>query len=99
LQLAETGGAEEVTLTVNQIAAHNHPMLASTNPGISSNAQGNAISSSPSILLYIEGQSPDTNLSASVVGPVGGSQPHTNFQPYLCVNYIISLFGIFPSQT
>lgn len=97
--LAETGGAEEITLTVNQIAAHSHPMLASNNPGVSSNAQSNIICSSPSILLYIEGQSPDTNLSPSVVSSVGGSQPHTNFQPYLCVDFIISLFGIFPSPT
>ena len=97
--LAETGGVEEVTLTVNQIAAHSHPFLASNNPGVASNAQSNDICSSPSILLYIEGQSPDTNLSPSVVSSVGGSQPHTNFQPYLCVDFIISLFGIFPSPT
>lgn len=97
--LAETGGVEEVTLTVSQIPAHSHPMLASTNAGTSSNAQSNIICSSPSILLYIEGQSPDTNLSPTVVSSVGGSQPHTNFQPYLCVNFIISLFGIFPSPT
>jgi microcystin-dependent protein len=96
---AETGGAEEITLTVSQIAAHTHPMLASTNPGVSLNAQNDIICSSPSILLYIEGQSPDTNLSPQVVGPVGGSQPHTNFQPYLCVDFIISLYGIFPSPT
>jgi microcystin-dependent protein len=94
--LAQAGGAEEVTLTVDQIAAHSHPLTASTSSGVSSNAQGNTLSSSPSILLYIEGQAPDTNLNASVVGAVGGSQPHTNFQPYLCVNYIISLFGIYP---
>jgi microcystin-dependent protein len=97
--LAETGGAEEITLTVNQIAAHAHPLLASTSPGNASNAQNNDICSSPSLLLYVEGQSPDTNLNASVVGSVGGSQPHTNFQPYLCVDFIISLFGIFPSPT
>jgi microcystin-dependent protein len=97
--LAETGGAEEITLTVNQIPAHSHPMLASTNPGTLSNAQNNIICSSPSINLYIEGQAPDTNLNAQAVSPVGGSQPHTNFQPYLCVDFIISLFGIFPSPT
>jgi microcystin-dependent protein len=97
--LAETGGAEEITLTVNQIAAHGHPLQASTNPGVASNAQNGVLSSSPSILLYIEGQAPDTNLNAAVVSPVGGSQPHTNFQPYLCVDFIISLFGIFPSPT
>ena len=99
LVLGQTGGAEEVTLTVNQIPAHSHPFLASTSPGTTSNAGNNALSSSPSILLYIEGQSPDTDLGSSVVTSVGGSQPHTNFQPYLCVDFIISLFGIFPSQT
>ena len=41
----------------------------------------------------------DTNLSPQAVSSIGGSQPHTNFQPYLCVNFIISLFGIFPSPT
>ena len=97
--MAQTGGVEEVTLTVNQIPAHSHPLLASTSSGTSSNAQTNTICSSPSILLYLEGQAPDTNLSPSVVSPVGGSQPHTNLQPYLCINYIISLYGIFPSPT
>jgi microcystin-dependent protein len=97
--LAETGGVEEVTLTVNQIAAHTHPMQASVNPGLSPNAAGNALSSSPSILLYIEGQAPDSNMASAVVGSVGGGQPHTNFQPYLCVDFIISLFGLFPQQT
>jgi microcystin-dependent protein len=42
---------------------------------------------------------PQVNLSPSAVSSVGGSQPHTNFQPYLCVDFIISLFGIFPSPT
>jgi microcystin-dependent protein len=97
--LGETGGAEEITLTVNQMAAHTHPLLASTNTGTASNAQGNDVCSSPSLLLYIEGQSPDTNLNQSIVGMVGGSQPHTNFQPYLCVDFIISLYGIYPSPT
>ena len=50
------------------------------------------------ITPYIN-QPPDDNMNAGVVAPVGGSQPHTNFQPYLCVDFIISLFGIFPSPT
>jgi microcystin-dependent protein len=99
VNLAETGGVEEVTLTVNQIPAHGHPFLASGSAGTSSNAQANVICSSPSIDLYLEGQAPDVSLNAAVVAGVGGSQPHTNFQPYLCVDFIISLFGIFPSQT
>ena len=48
--------------------------------------------------FYIEDQ-PTTNMAATAITTVGGSQPHTNFQPYLCVNYILSLFGIFPSPT
>jgi microcystin-dependent protein len=42
---------------------------------------------------------PQTNLAPQNVLSVGGSQPHDNFQPYLCINFIISLFGIFPSPT
>jgi microcystin-dependent protein len=42
---------------------------------------------------------PTGNLGASSVASIGGSQPHSNFQPYLCVDFIISLFGIFPSPT
>jgi microcystin-dependent protein len=38
-------------------------------------------------------------MSPQAIGPTGGSQPHSNLQPYLCVNFIISLFGLFPSQT
>jgi microcystin-dependent protein len=41
---------------------------------------------------------PDTSLNSNTMTPVGGSQPHDNFQPYLCINFIISLFGIFPHQ-
>jgi microcystin-dependent protein len=97
-QIGEQAGVESVTLTAQQIPVHTHPFLASTNPGVSSNASGKTLSSSPSIFMYIEGQSPDTSL-APVVGAVGGSQPHDNFQPYLCIDFIISLFGVFPSPT
>ena len=47
--------------------------------------------------IYIQDVT-DTNMSPNAVGPDGGSQPHDNFQPYLCVDFVISLFGIFPSQ-
>src|SRR5215207_8706798 len=96
--LAETGGAEEITLTVNQIAAHSHPLLASTDAGSNSNPTNNVTANSASIDLYIE-DAASANLNLSAVTSVGGSQPHTNFQPYLCVDFIISLFGIFPSPT
>ena len=96
--LGEEIGVETVTLSNQQMPVHTHPMQASTSPGIAANAQDNIICSSPSINLYIEGQGPDTTLNSGVVAPVGGSQPHDNMQPYLCINFIISLFGIFPHQ-
>lgn len=97
--LAETGGAEEITLTVNQIAAHNHPMLASINVGQDTSPADKVVAQiGGGALPYIQ-DSTDTAMNSQAVTPVGGSQPHTNFQPYLCVSFIISLFGIFPSPT
>jgi microcystin-dependent protein len=96
--LAETGGVESVTLTTNQIPIHSHPLLASGNAGDQINLQNNLTSNSNGALLYIE-DPPSVNMNAACITSVGGSQPHTNFQPYLCINFIISLFGIFPSPT
>jgi microcystin-dependent protein len=95
--LAETGGVEEVTLTINQIPAHSHPMLGASGNGSQSNPKNNVLASSTLVKLY-SGESADTAMSASSITSIGGNQPHTNFQPYLCLNFIISLFGIFPSQ-
>jgi microcystin-dependent protein len=98
--LAETGGVEEVTLTVSQIPAHSHPYLATTAAAASATPAANVVAA-----LGIAGDeiyfplAPATALSPNSIGSTGGSQPHTNFQPYLCVDFIISLFGIFPSQT
>ena len=96
--LAETGGAEEITLTVNQIAAHSHPLLASAGPAGSNTPVGNLPAETTAISLYLE-DAANANLSPAAINSTGGSQPHTNFQPYLCVDFIISLFGIFPSPT
>lgn len=96
--LAETGGAEEITLTVAQIPSHTHPFVASTNVCQDTSPKGKVLGQASSGLIYIQ-DTPDTSLSNQAMTSVGGSQPHTNFQPYLCVDFIISLFGIFPSQT
>jgi microcystin-dependent protein len=97
--LAETGGAEEVTLTVQQIPIHNHAFICSTAAGAQNAPSQQVLAASPSVKMFIQ-DTPDSNLSpANTVTPVGGSQPHTNFQPYLCVDFIISLFGIFPAPS
>jgi microcystin-dependent protein len=98
--LAQSGGVETVTLTVSQIPAHTHPFLASANLA-SGNSPGNqlpAITQASTITPYGT-DAPLVQLSSNAVGAAGGSQPHDNFQPYLCIDFIISLFGIFPSQT
>ena len=96
--LAETGGAEEITLTVNQIPSHGHPFLASGVSGSATDTSNSHPAHSLNVTPYINAN-PDASMKATVVQPVGGSQPHTNFQPYLCIDFIISLFGIFPSPT
>jgi len=93
--LAQIGGVETVTLTTSQIPAHSHTVLATTNSNTASLPNGGFLASGPDIYdLNIGG----TSTMAPAISPVGGSQPHDNFQPYLCVDFIISLFGIFPSQ-
>jgi len=99
LGFAETGGAEEITLTVNQISAHSHPFVTvGSATGNQISPAGNLPAQSYNVVPYING-SPTGNFNAGSITSVGGIQPHTNFQPYLCVDFIISLFGIFPSPT
>jgi len=99
--LAETGGAESITLTVQQIPAHPHPVMATTTNQTAS--PSNAILAQPlsnqAGTAIFTANIPATALLPATVGAAGGTQPHDNFQPYLCVDFIISLFGIFTSQT
>jgi microcystin-dependent protein len=96
--LGEQAGTESVTLTVNQIPNHNHPFLATTNNGAQASPASTVAAQGPQIQLYIE-DATDTNLAPAALAAAGGNQPHSNLQPYLAINYIISLFGIYPSQT
>ena len=92
--LAQTGGTEEITLALNQIPAHGHQFFASADAPTLSNP-GNNVLGQGAAKFYRSG-APTVQLSSEVIDSAGASQPHTNFQPYLCVNYIISLFGLFP---
>jgi microcystin-dependent protein len=95
-QIGEMAGTEQETLTVQQIPAHSHPPLGTNNPATQTTPGGamfaQSVSQNYSFLSPI-------NISPQVIGPNGGSQPHENTQPFLCINFIISLFGVFPSQT
>jgi microcystin-dependent protein len=95
-QLGESAGVESVTLTTQQIPAHSHQPLA-TNAPTSNDPAGRAWASSPA-RQFVTGVTPDVDM-VPAIGVNGGSQPHENMQPFLVVTFIISLFGIFPSQT
>ena len=92
----QTVGVETVTLTTNQIPSHTHLMPA--NSAAPNSGQPNGMFGSGGTLTpYGSGGSP-SSLAVASVSLVGGSQPHDNRQPYLALNWIISLFGIYPSQ-
>lgn len=96
--LAETGGVEQVTLTVQQIPSHTHALTANTATGNQQPPTGQLFAQTAPIQMYIQ-DTPDADMSTQMIASTGGNQPHENFQPYLCVSFIISLYGIFPSQT
>jgi len=98
-QIGESGGAEEITLTSAQMPSHNHPLLATSDSASASGPGGNVLAvTNASKRVYSANLTP-VSLAPQSGGATGGSQPHANFQPYLCVDFIISLFGIFPSPT
>lgn len=97
-QIGEMAGTEQETLTTQQIPNHTHPFTVSSTTAVPTNPQGNCYAQSTQATLYID-DVPNVQMAPSSIGPAGGSQPHENTQPFLCINFIISLFGVFPSQT
>ena len=96
-QIGEMAGTEQETLTTQQIPSHTHPWLASSATA-GSNVPTGTVPAVAQGDLYAT-QFTSTPMSGNAVGVAGGSQPHENTQPFLCINFIISLYGIFPSQT
>jgi microcystin-dependent protein len=97
--LAETGGSEDATLTPQQIPAHGHALFASTNPAEpTAGPNGSLVADAVDVTLY-SAAAPTVAMNANAVTIQGAGEPHDNMAPYLCVNFIISLFGIFPSPT
>jgi microcystin-dependent protein len=105
--LGETGGVENVTLSALQMPAHNHAVTLGMNikngAGNSRSGGGNVLANEAAgVTAMYSNASPDTTLSSGAlsgtVGTAGGSQPTPILQPYLALNYIIALYGIFPSR-
>jgi microcystin-dependent protein len=92
--LGELGGETAHTLNISELPAHNHvPVGSSAAPTLPS-AAGNLWSPSPG--LY--NSTPNSAMNPACITPTGGSQPHENMSPYLVLNFVIALQGIFPSQ-
>ena len=95
--LGQMAGSETVTVTTQQLPIHTHPMAASKDAANQITGANGVLASPVSLATYFNA-SPDTPLNAAAVAMSGGNQPHENMQPYLVINFIISLFGIYPTQ-
>ena len=93
----EALGTEAHPLALTEIPNHSHPLGASAGNGTSDAVAGGVLASSPAGIPQYGGNS-DTTLAVDTVGLAGGNQPHNNMQPYLVVNFIIALQGVYPSR-
>jgi microcystin-dependent protein len=111
--LGQTGGQEAHTVTLNEMPAHTHQMMAdgttaaTSNTGSPGSAGSTVLGNSGgkqnpggpfAVSIYSNG-APGGTLAPGVISNVGGNQPHTNLQPYLTLNFCIALQGIFPSHS
>jgi len=96
----ESGGSETVTLAVGQLPAHSHGVLATGDLATDTAPAGKVLGASTAATVSPYGaDAPLVDLAPQTVAAAGGSQPHDNVQPFLCVNFIISLFGVYPSRS
>jgi microcystin-dependent protein len=95
--LGQANGEEQVTLTVGQIPAHTHVPQANSTTGMRTTPAGNVWASSSN--FPYSASAPGAAMAPQAISSFGGSLPHDNMIPFLAVNFIISMFGIFPSQT
>ncbi|MDQ4098120.1 MAG: tail fiber protein [Actinomycetota bacterium] len=99
-QLGQSGGVPSVTLTVDQTPSHGHPLRGSVATAAGTNPQGTVFAHLPDagVQTAYGSTAPFGAIDPSSVAPAGGSQPHSNMQPCLAVNFIIALEGVFPTQ-
>lgn len=95
--IGHRSGSETVTLNTNELPPHRHELYASKQVSTSPNPTNNVFARSVGD-VYTPDLTPAT-MNAGVISQTGGSQSHGNVMPYLCVNFIIALFGIYPSRS
>jgi microcystin-dependent protein len=104
-ELGEMSGSENVTLIQTEMPAHNHLVNTNNTGGSTPTPDGAYLAKSTGtfqgdalVLGAYTNAAPDSTLAPNSVGIAGGSQPHNNMQPFLCMNYIIALEGLFPPR-
>ena len=97
-QIADKFGVESVTLTTQQLPAHSHALLASDEVATLVDPAG-SVSGQTGTFDGYQSTPGAVPMAAQSLSPVGGTQPHENLQPFLCLHFIIALFGVFPSPT
>lgn len=93
--MGQNGGVENVTLTRNELPTHTHVLQATSTAAQVPNI-ANAVPATGTISELFWGDPPDSLAASQAISTTGGGSPHSNLQPYLCVSFIISLFGIYP---
>jgi len=103
--LGQAIGQEQATLTADQMASHTHTMRGSADAGTTTNPEGQSLATFPAERrgrtpsAYQSAPADWVQMASSILGNSGGASVHSNQQPYLVLNYIISLEGIFPSRS
>lgn len=96
-RLGSKGGAEKETLTTNQLASHSHDLMANTAAATGAAPQGKVLADPTPARIY-EALAQNASAATTAIANTGGSRSHSNLMPTLCVNFIIALFGIYPSR-
>lgn len=94
--IGQAGGQETATLIIDQIPSHAHPAQGNSNPGTQA-SPANGVWASSALNQY-SASAANMNMNVNAITPTGGSQPHDNMMPFLTINFVIALFGIFPSR-
>jgi microcystin-dependent protein len=97
MTLGEMAGTSSLTLTIPQ-TGHTHALKASANQASRTTPAGNVLAAKRRGGKDIYGPTPDRALDPASIGMAGGGQPHNNLQPYLGLNFVIALVGVFPSR-
>lgn len=99
IQQGQRAGEQGHTLLISEIPQHSHAAIASGDQATGSTPAGNLLSSKTRRGKNVYGPAPANQaLDPRTIGAAGGSQPHNNMQPYLVLNFVIALQGIFPSR-